>query len=213
MDITVGADVVGTDGKLGEVQGMIVDARTEQATDLVVKHGLIFTSARVVPLPHVIQVEDGAVYVDLDSKGFEAMDGFAEELTGPSPDYVGAPDYDLQGTRQGNFVYRATVASFGQWEGKPLGYPGGEQLSPDLHQRPAIKTGMDVLDVTGERVGEVGAFSIDPETRAPAQLSVRQGTLFKQETELPLAWVKSLSDEGVLLNVHKDEVEALADRS
>jgi uncharacterized protein YrrD len=213
MEIMIGSEVHGTDGKLGEVQGVIADARTDTITDLVVKHGFIFTNARIVPLAHVVRVEDGVVYLDLDERGFEAMDGFAEEIKAPNPDYVGPPDYDLQGTYRGNFVYKSQIASFGQFQGKPMGYPGGEQLTPDLRQRPSIESGDDVLDVAGERIGEVGEFGLDPETGAPTRLTVKQGMLFKRETELPPDWVKDLSDDGVMLSVTKDEVEARFARS
>jgi uncharacterized protein YrrD len=213
MEIMIGSEVHGTDGKLGEVQGVIADARTDTITDLVVKHGFIFKDARIVPLVHVVRVEDGAVYLDLDEGGFKAMDGFTEEIQGPNPDYVGPPDYDLQGTHRGNFIYKTQVASFGQLGGKPLGYPGGEKLTPDFRQRPSIASGDDVLDATGERIGEVGEFGLDPETGAPTRLTVKQGALFKRETELPTDWVEQLSDDGVVLTVTKDEVEARIARS
>lgn len=213
MEITIGSEVHGTDGKLGEIQGVIADARTDTVTDIVVKHGFIFKDARIVPLVHVINVQDGVVYLDLDEAHFGVMDGFAEEIKGPNPDYVGPPDYDLQGTHRGNFVYKTEIASFGQFQGKPLGYPGGEQLTPDFRQRPALESGDDVLDAAGERIGEVGEFGLDPETGAPTRLTVKQGVLFKRETELPVDWVDELSADGVVLTVTKDEVEARFARS
>lgn len=217
MDILVGATVYGTDGKLGEVQRLIADARTDTITDLVVKHGTFFGTERVVPMVHVVGVkEDGCVRLDLDERTFQIMDGFTDEpVTGPNPDYVGPPTDDLQGTYRGNLVYDAAVAAgpLLLFAGKPLGYPGGEQVTPDELQPPAIAAGTAVLDVNGEQVGEVGEVGVDAESGGISRLTVQRGLLFKDEGELPLGWVKSLSSEGILLHVPKDEVEAALARS
>jgi uncharacterized protein YrrD len=217
MNISTGADVMGTDGKLGEVDRLIVDARTDQVTDLVVKHGTLFGKKRLVPLTHVTRVEDGCVYLDLDEKGLDAMDGYAEERLGPNPDYVGPPSDDLQGTYRGNMVFDTTVAAGAAGGlgpvGKPMGYPGGEQLTPDLSQRPAIAPGMAVMSADGEKVGEIGDISIAADSGTLTRVTLKRGTLFKHETEIPVTWVRDLGHEGVLLNVPKAEVEALDEGS
>lgn len=213
--VHIGADVLGTGGdKLGEVTRMIADARTDQVTDLVIRHGaLLGKKERVVPITHVAGVEGGRVHLDLDAEGLEAMDGFAEELVGPNPDYVGPPDADLQGTYRGNMVFRnmwAAGATYAFMGGKPMGYPGGERLSPDFIQRPAVREGTAVLAAGGDKVGEVSELSVDPATGRPARITLKRGLIFKTEMELPLEWVQDLGDDGVLLNVPKDRVEALA---
>ncbi|HEY7293735.1 MAG TPA: PRC-barrel domain-containing protein, partial [Dehalococcoidia bacterium] len=77
MDVTIGAEVRGSDGKLGDVHRVIVDARTGHVTDLVVKHGFLFGNERVVPLSSVTKVENGVVYLDTDKEAFERFHGFA----------------------------------------------------------------------------------------------------------------------------------------
>jgi len=215
MDISIGADVMGTGGKLGELARVIVDARTARVTDIVVKHGFIFGHERVVPITHVTGVEDGTVHVDLDEKGLETMDGYAEQRRGPNPDDVGPPDFDQQGARRGNMALEQTVAfgaaaGYGA-QGKPMGYPGGEQLTPENDQRPAIAAGTGVFAADGEKVGEVGALSFAHDTGAPTRLTLKRGLLFKHETELPLDWVREFGPDGVLLHVPKQEAEALAE--
>ena len=39
-------------------------------------------------------------------------------------------------------------------------------------------------DDLGEKVGEVGQLAVTPETGRPTRLTLRQGRIFKQETEL-----------------------------
>jgi len=218
MDVSIGADVIGTDGKLGEVQGVIVDARSEKVTELVVKHGGLFSgNARLVPLASVTRAEGDQIHVDLDKQHFDILNGFTEEgVRGPDPDYVGPPDADQQGTHQGNFEFRTTWAmgSMGGLgtSGKPLGYPGGEQLAPDFSQRPAVVAGTPVLAADGEKVGEVGEFAATADTGTPQRLTMKTGFLFKKETELPADWIKAVTDDGILLHVAKSEVEALAEK-
>src|SRR5579884_4285236 len=110
-DISIGADVMAADDKLGEVTRAIVDAHSGKVTDIVVKHGVLLTHERIVPLGHVIRAADGKVYLDLDEKGLEAMNGFAREIKGPNPDYVGPPSEDLQGTYRGNEAFEEMAAA------------------------------------------------------------------------------------------------------
>ncbi len=211
MDVTIGAEVRGSDGKLGEVHRVIVDARTGHITDLVVKHGFLFGNERVVPLSRVAKIEDGAVYLDADKAAFERFNGFTDDrYRAPDPDYIGPPGFDNTQFLLDEITSIGT-ASYGQVE-PPFGYPGGEQLSPDDMGRAAIRRGSDVLDADGEKVGEVAELSLDPEGGAPRHISVKRGLLFKDEMDLPLAWVQEIGDKGVLLNVTKADVEQQLER-
>ena len=213
MEIKIGADVMGTSGKLGEVHRVIVDARSERVTDIVVKHGFLFGRERIVPLSHVTKVEDGVIYLDLDERGFEAMDGFTDDrYRAPDPSYAGPP-----GFRRGDFLLDTTVgtgAAGGIGTTSPtFGFPGGQQVTPDDLSRPAVSPGTPVLDVNGERIGEVHDFAVSPDTGAPTRLVVRRGMLFHTDTDIPVGWVSEIGDEGVMLNVPKSEVEALREKS
>lgn len=207
--IAIGADVLGTDGKLGEVHRLIVDARSNSVTDLVVKHGFLFGNERVVPLGCVTSVEGGMVRLNVDEDGFARFNGYADDrYHAPDPDYSGPPGFSNEA-----FLLDMTVARGGQGFGNsepPLGFPGGEQTSPDDIERPVIQAGSDVLDADAEKVGEVGEYSLDPDSGNLLRLTVKRGFLFKNETELPLAWVDQITDKGVILTVRKANVEALA---
>lgn len=215
MDISIGADVMGPSGKLGELARVIVDARSQRVTDLVVKHGFLFGRERVVPITHITRVEDGAVHLDLDERGLETMDGYTEGRQAPTLDQVGPPAFDQPGVGRGNMALEQTVALGGAagygGAGKPMGYPGGEQVTPDNTERPAVAAGTDVFGADGEKVGEVGAFSFAHDTGALTRLTLRRGLIFKHETEIPLEWLREVGSDGVLLHVPKSEAEALAE--
>jgi uncharacterized protein YrrD len=216
-DISIGADVMAADDKLGEVTRAIVDAHSGKVTDIVVKHGVLLTHERIVPLGHVTRAADGKVYLDLDEKGLEAMNGFAREIKGPNPDYVGPPSEDLQGTYRGNeaFEEMAAAGSAGGYglTGKPMGYPGGEQLTPDFAQRPAVSKGTAVIGSDGEQIGDLGEFSFTADDGRPTRIALQRGLLFKHDVDLPLEWLREIGDDGILLNVPKDQVEEWASRA
>jgi nucleotide-binding universal stress UspA family protein/uncharacterized protein YrrD len=213
MDISIGSDVVGTTGKLGEVHRVIVDARTDRITDIVVKHGFLFGRERVVPLSHVTGVESGVIHVDLDERGFEALDGFTDDrYHAPGPNYAGPPGYS-----QGDFLMDATVAE-GPMQGMtgapatPLGFPSGEQVSPDDMSRPAVSSGTPVLDSEGHEVGHVHDMDFAADTGAPTRLVLRTGRIFRHETEIPVSMIQDISDDGVMLNVTRAQVEQLVEK-
>ena len=94
--------------------------------------------------------------------------------------------------------------------GKPGGFPGGEETSPDAIARPTIASGTPILARDGEHVGDVHELTFAAPGGAPERLVMRRGHLFHTDTELPISWVQELSDKGVVLNVPRSEVEALA---
>lgn len=216
MEITVGTSVSGTSGKLGEVHRFVVDARSSKATDLVVKHGgLLGGGERLVPFGHITSVDGDGVHVGLDEHGFDAMTAYTDDhRTARDPDYIGPPSMDQQGTYQGNAALDQMVAAgpVGTLGGisKPLGYPGGEQLSPDDQQRPVVQSGTHVIADGGEHVGNVGDVAVSSDDGSLMRLTLKQGTIFKHESSLPKEWVKEFGSDGILLNVSKSEVEAHA---
>lgn len=209
MNVKIGDEVRGHDAKLGEVHRVIVDARSNHVTDLVVKHGFLFGNERVVPLSCVTNVEDGVVHLDLDEKGFEAMNGYTDDrYRAPDPDYVGPPGFDNDEFMLDTLVAIGPGAGVGgTYATPPLGYPGGEQVSPDDLQRPVYAKGTPVLDAGGEKVGEIGHLEVDPASGAPRHITIRTGTLVHHEAEIPLDWIQELGDKGVQLSVTKADVE------
>ena len=203
MDISIGADVIGTDKKLGEVHRVIVDARTDTITDLVVKHGFAFGRERIVPLSHVTKTETGVVHVDLDEKHFEIMEGYTDDrYHAPDPSYTGPP-----GFRNEDFLMDVTVA-----ESPMPGDAGGPVPPLGFPSRPAVSSGTPVLDSAGEHIGDVHEMSFASDGGAPTRLVVRSGFLFHHDTEVPVSMIAEISDDGVLLTGTKDQVEQLAKR-
>jgi len=208
MDINIGADVIGSDGKLGQVHRVIVDARTDRVTDLIVKHGFIWGNERVMPLTHVSKVENGAIHVDLDEKHFAILDGFTDDrYRAPDMQYNGPPGFNNTDFLMDVMVAEGSAAGLGQAL-PPMGFPGGQQLTPDDMSRPAVQPGTPVMDKDGEKIGEVHEFGMAADTGAPTHLTVRSGFLFHSDTTIPVELIAEISDDGIMLNVTKDQVQA-----
>lgn len=198
-DIQAGADVLGRDGKLGTVSRVMLSPHTRQIEGVVVKHGFLFTGERVVAPAQFSHVEGGAVIVDLDEAQFEQLPGYDERLAGAGATQeanersVTTPD-NLHLTSDGGqtITERATATR-----------------SVDRSLAPVLTRGMEVVSADGEKVGEIGDFSVSADTGAATRITVKRGMIFKDETELPLEWIADVRDQTVVLRVPKAELETL----
>lgn len=212
VDIRIGAEVMGTTGKLGDVSRVIVDSNIDQISDIVVKHGFIFGSERVVPLGSIKTVEDGVIFLDVDERGFEAFNGFTDDrYRAPDPSYLGPPGFRNEEFLLDTVVAAGPVGGIGQVE-PVFGFPGGQQVGPDDMARPAVGPGTNVMDVDGEKVGDVHELSVSSDG-SPTRLVVKSGFIFKHETEVPVSHIKEISDDGILLSITKADLAKLGDRA
>jgi uncharacterized protein YrrD len=199
MEIKIGDTVMGKSGKLGEVERIIVEHNhLDRVSELVVKHGFLFGSDRVVPVERITRIEDGVVYLDLDEKGFAALDGFAgERYHGPRDE---PPEMPL--------FAEGMLVRLAESEHVEPDHSSGDVLLYDA-ARADIRAGMNVLDINGIRLGETGEVAVASETGRPTHVRLRRGYLFRHDLELPLDWVARIAQDGVQLNVSRDRVAAL----
>jgi uncharacterized protein YrrD len=212
--ISIGAEVEGREGPLGEVSRIVVDPERDCVTGVVVKHGSMLATERIVALAALRAGEGTSLVLDMGKDEFDELEPFDETVyRAPDPDYSGPPGFDYESAGRRNLALESYVAlgpnlAFGSPE--PIGgYPGGEVIAAVSTEAPSISEGTDIRDCDGEKVGEVAELSIDPETAQPVSLRVKSGFIFKSERELPVEWIEELGPEYVSLSVPKSEVEAL----
>jgi len=211
MEVRLGADVMGPDGNLGKVEGMIVNKRMDGVEDLIIHHGgLTSHHEHVLPLSYVLGIHDEGIQINLNETAFEDLEMFSEEGYRARPMHYSAPPeardrYAVPGEFEADVMVSQGQAGF-EHE-KPGGYPGGEQIVSEDQQLPVIRLGMDVLDVTGEKIGELGEFEVRADDGMPVRMAVREGLIFKHSRELPITWLKQLAGDGVVLNVGRQELE------
>ncbi|MCC6387249.1 MAG: PRC-barrel domain-containing protein [Dehalococcoidia bacterium] len=200
----IGEEVFGRDGKLGELSRVVVDPGTHDVTYVVIRHGMLRTSERLLPVA-VLESQDGEAYADITGDDFEQLQLFdLSHYRAPDPDYTGPPGFDATAAGGANTQLDAYVAlgpltTMGA-AARVMGFPGGEAstISRDAPLPPAVAEGDDVLDCDGEKLGEIETLELD-EDGHPVRLVVRRGFLFSTETDVPPALIGSVRDGAVTL--------------
>jgi sporulation protein YlmC with PRC-barrel domain len=210
--ISIGADVNGIDGKLGEVSRVIVS--NDEITNIVVKKGTFNPGEYVVPLSDFAAGEGTALSLRLTEEQLEQCEMLQKSAyRQPDPDYTGPPGFDARAAGQANLSLDAYVLmgpSTTLGAGQPVfGFPGGERRPPHNLAWATISAGAGIFDSEGEKVGEVDDFTLDAEGGVLERLVLRSGFLGRKKHEVPLDWVQGLEDQRIVLAVDKRQVEAL----
>jgi uncharacterized protein YrrD len=207
-DIGIGYEVYCGDDHVGTVARLIADASDAHVTDIVVDRGLLH-GAKIVPLEDLVAVEGQRVRLKLTREQFAAADGFADvRFQQPEDDWSTPPGYYPQ-----DFLLE-TAADLGAQAGYGINTklgpfpPSPADPRPNL-LRPTVKDGTPVLDVDGEKVGEVHEASFHPEDGRLDRLVLKHGPLGLEHSEIPLDWVEGLDGDGVVLRVPAAQVAAL----
>lgn len=221
MIISLGQDVVGTDGKLGVIDGFSIDPNSQAADQIVIKHGLLGSDRRLAVLGHVTGLDSGAVQVDLNGKDIETLELYDPDAYSGAD--LGAPShlpFQQEGDQRFNFGMHQTPGTVAPSVNTdaPLNdahrmtppYPTGNDVAPDDKRLIVVSEGMDVLDNTGERVAQVHGLAVETSTGEPAHISVKRGGLLSSARfDLPLDWVEQFTFRNVVLNVDKGQLEDL----
>lgn len=75
VGIHQGMDVVSRDGhKVGSIDAITSDPQTDEVTEIVVKHGFIFTHDTAIPASHIANIEGDQVKLDLDQNQVKQLE-------------------------------------------------------------------------------------------------------------------------------------------
>jgi sporulation protein YlmC with PRC-barrel domain len=191
---------------------MIANRQMDGIENLIIRHGVLTaTHDHLLPLTYVVAGSEEGVHVNLDQAAFEALDQFTEAGYHAHQVHYTAPTEAKDRFETPGEFHTDVMASQGYrgfLDRKVGGYPGGEQIVPDDQQLPLIRLGMDVLDVTGEKLGELGELVVRVEDGMPVRISLSEGFIFKQSHNPPIDWIKEFAVDGIVLNVGRQEVEA-----
>jgi len=217
--ISIGSEVHGTDGKVGEISRVVVDAREDIITEVVVKSGMLMAKERMVPLAELTWASDHwriPATKDVFERQYAGFEESAHTL--PGPDYTGPRGFDSTGVS--GFEINSYVAFGSASPVAPVAYRAGHEVgsftddsSENTWSQPNIAAGTDVLDASGEKVGEVYEFVADPGTGQVLRLVVRKGWLFHTDTEIASEEISEVSDKGVLLTIGRETIEARRKRA
>lgn len=217
MNYRMGMDVIGPEGKVGELSRVVVDPEKDTIVGLVVKNGMVNTAEYVIAVEDVRAATDsGDLAVDFNEAALKGQPLFDPGRYGtPDPDYTGPPGFDastlgMENMALDTYVAMGPLVGFSGGGTPVLGYPGGESQRPEELPWATLADGSDVFDVSGEKVGELESVSMDSESGRPSGITVRRGWLFKKHVNVPAAWIRDIGDGRVVLDKPKEELGRLA---
>src|SRR3954469_24042719 len=96
MQVKIGAKVVGADGELGAIEGMVVNKRGDGVEDLIVRHGTLGGHERQVPFAFISSIDDdGSVHLNVDRSRFDQFLAYSEAgYRAQDADWVAPPAAD-----------------------------------------------------------------------------------------------------------------------
>ncbi len=202
---TIGADVSCTDGVCGEVSRVVVDPLTRAVTHLVVEPKHRQGLGRLVPL-NLVDASTGEVRLTCTTA--ELDDLAAAEETQFLPGSVG---YDGYGPGQAfSWPYYASVGHLGGGMGLGFGnIPQPVVVDTIPVGEVAVRRGEQVHATDGD-IGRVQGLVIDPRNRHVTHVLLQEGHLWgRKEVVIPIGAVTKVDDEGIWLNIAKQEVQDL----
>lgn len=212
MHFVKGADVFAAAGeKIGSISRIVIDARTQDVTDLVVERGGLFSKdEKVIPVGLIdLQNEDRIMLRETNQN----VDDFLDyETTQYVPvGNAGAPyenveanywypsvNFQLQAPRVG-LISEAVPDEVAQTE---TSIPEG---------RIAISEGAQVLSVDDKHIGNVEQVIADSETNTVTHFVIGKGFLLKEHKLVPAFWVSKMDGDKIRLSIEANLFNRLPD--
>ena len=215
MQIRANALVVSADSKdIGHVRRVVIDPRSDQIRDIVVRKGMLFTEDRVVPIELVAETTGEQVRLKISAKVAEALELFEETFYMP-----------VDGADQA--TERLPVTTFAPayyWNPPMIGYEAAthagsvppELLGYELHTERhipantvALKEGAKVKTRDDHHVGQVEQVMTPPGSQQATHIVLSEGVFNKSHKVIPLNWVEHIAEDEVSLAVSKAVIERL----
>jgi uncharacterized protein YrrD len=217
MDFKHGVSVFTAEGdKVGSIEQVVVDPRTEEVTHVVVKEGFLFTEDKVLPTDLIATATDERVTLKEGVEDLETMPKFEE------PEYIEAVVPSDTPSPPAAALYAQSA-----W---PIYYlppdKPGERLIPrwsEIYKPKYVRRternvpeGSVVLDDNAkvmssdfEHVGDVAEVFTDADDEHITHLLISRGLLFKQERCIPVSWIDRVGEETIHLAVESSLLKRL----
>jgi uncharacterized protein YrrD len=185
MNIRIGAHVEATDGGVGEVSRIVVEARQRRLTQIVVRDSRFFGTERLVPTEDVTAATSEKISLRVTHAQFNLLTPFAHTV-----DYTpSTPD-----------TFMGEVAK----------HPYAIDQA-DLSEDEAAFKGGERVEATDGTVGKVDEVIVDPSTYALTHIVLREGHLWHTRTvPIPIEHVDYADKNVVYLKVDKKGIEPMA---
>jgi len=208
-EFTIGTSVSCSDGLCGEVSRLVTDPAALTVTHLVVQPKHKKYHGRLVPL-ELVDTATGDITLRCTLAEFDELEP-AEEV-----DLVEGADYT------GGYGAASSVQGYGDVGAGGVGYSAsGVSIGGSLgHRVPTTVNDVvpvgenqvrhgDHVHATDGEIGEVQGFVVDPGDHRVTHVLLREGHLWgRKEVAIPVSAVVDM-DDGIRLNLTKQQVEDL----
>ncbi|HLY29145.1 MAG TPA: PRC-barrel domain-containing protein [Aggregatilineales bacterium] len=205
MQFKQGTKVVTSDGQnSGTVDRVVLDPRTKQVTDVVLRKGFILPEDKVVPIQHVVEANDQHVVLKDSAERVRDLPPFEEKYYVPSNDEIGI-DYTTG--------YARPLYGY-----PPIGplWPNSAALAGKIETQQnippntvAVKEGAKVTSQDGKHAGNVERVILDSPSNRITHIVVSHG-LMRTRKLVPASWIQEISEDGVTLAVGQPVLDELA---
>jgi uncharacterized protein YrrD len=185
------------DGRVGNLHRVVIDPSTHRVVDLVVERGFLRKQDRVIPVSVVEGATLDDIYLTIDSEQLSEHPAYREV------------DYELpaSGWQLNTGSRREQMYVWYSYSGISTEYAA----VPKIHYHIPVGIPSDLLQIgpaTPVRdehgiVGRLDHLLVDQESWEISHFIVHKG-LLPHELIIPVAWVKSMSDEGIFIEGHKE---------
>ena len=215
MQVEFGVSVIGKGGKrLGEVNGLLVDARTKRATSVVVDEGLFDSAKHMIAVSAIarsdqdgLHLDESAVRTESESPALDSEEVSFPQRVEPSATFipaagVGGPLYADTPPAPGDYP---DSGSF--FDVAPLDPPAVEVESNLGENEVVLGKGTQAISSDHHHLGEVVAFELG-EMGLVEGVTVSEGLILKERSTFALADIEEFGTDAVHLGLTKSAAEA-----
>jgi len=189
MDMHLNAHVECLDGRIGRLENIILNPKTERVTYLVVRGNDLQNTERLVPERLVKETSHDTVFLSISKEKFEGMKNFIQEEYIPS-------NITLYMAEQAGWDMGTPASVFVEHEAVPAGglivHKGAKVFATDGH------------------AGKVDDFLVEKKTGRITHIILLEGHLWgKKDISVPVNQIDRYEDGNVYLKIEKSGVEAL----
>jgi uncharacterized protein YrrD len=214
MQLKQDANVKSADGKdLGRLDRVVIDPKTGDIVNIVVKKGFFFSEDRVIPIEWIESTSEEEVRLREDVEDFEELPVFE------SAHYLNTDDIDDRYTERTPRAYPPDAPPVYWYPpvASPMGFPAHYTMPLAFETERnipegtiALKDNSKVLGKDGKDIGSLERVFSDEEGRV-THIVVTQGLISKSLKLIPTHWIKTVAEDEIHLGVNADYIEKLPD--
>ena len=215
MDFKKNAEVFTHDGKkVGEIDRVVIDPRTNDVTHLVIRRGFLLTEDKVIPVGWFEHSAEKGLILSEDKAAVESLPPFEEVHYAPWQEGGVRETYPIS-MAEPYFWYPPANTYWWNYPAYRHDFDFSEPpLAVEVDRAVpegsiALKEGARVVSADHKHVGDVAQVMVDPANKHVTHFVISSGLFFKNHKLVPTAWIDHLDDEEVVLAVNADFLDRL----